>query len=94
MPGGSAHPGYTLERWDRATGTWRPATLRIANDALPYTLYKGGNPLAKNAVATHRYRLRAATGAPPGPNPVLIGLIDTDADTRVFSTSLAQSTVG
>jgi hypothetical protein len=48
----------------------------------------------KNAVVTHRYRLRAATGSPPGTNPILNGLIDTDADTRVFSTSLAQSTIG
>ncbi|MFG2836949.1 hypothetical protein ACGFZH_20495 [Streptomyces zaomyceticus] len=92
-PGGSAHPGYILERWDQATGTWRPATLRIANDTLPYAFHEGGTPLAKNEVATHRYRLRAATGAPSGPNPILISLIDTDTDARVFYASLPQSTL-
>ncbi|MFG3404047.1 hypothetical protein [Streptomyces sp. NPDC048142] len=94
MPGGSVYPGYTLERRDRASGAWRPATLRIANDAYPYTLYTGGSSLAKNAVATHRYRLRALDGAPPGPNPIMISLIDTDADTRAGYSSLPQTTLG
>ncbi|MFD7321377.1 hypothetical protein ACFV9D_09825 [Streptomyces sp. NPDC059875] len=93
MPGGSAHPAYTLERWDRATGTWRPATLRIANDAFPYALYEGGTPLAKDAAPTYRYRVRALTGAPPGPNPVLVSLIDTDTDTRASYASLPQTTL-
>ncbi|WP_338677632.1 hypothetical protein V1460_35160 [Streptomyces sp. SCSIO 30461] len=94
MPGASANPAYILESWDPTTGTWRSVTLRIANDALPHALLKGGTPLARSAVATHRYRLRAESGAPPGPNPILIGLIDTDVDAPVDSTSLAQSTVG
>ncbi|WP_137992020.1 hypothetical protein [Streptomyces vilmorinianum] len=93
MPGGTADPAYVLERWDGSTGTWRAATLRIANDAYPHTLYTGGTPLPKNGVSTHRYRVRAPTGAPPGPNPILISLIDTDTDTRVRHTSLPQTTL-
>ncbi|WNF27970.1 hypothetical protein RI138_14675 [Streptomyces sp. C11-1] len=93
MPGTTANPAYTLERWDAAAGTWRAATLRIANDVFPYTLYTGGTPLAKDAASTHRYRVRALTGAPAGPNPILISLIDTDADTRVYSTSLSHTTL-
>ncbi|WP_406065377.1 hypothetical protein OG462_39075 [Streptomyces sp. NBC_01077] len=92
MPGGTAGPAYVLEGWDRSTGTWRTATLRLANDAYPYALYTGGTPLAKNAVSTLRYRVRASAGAPSGPNPILISLIDTDTDVRAHHTSLPQKT--
>ncbi|MEV6332757.1 hypothetical protein [Streptomyces sp. NPDC051909] len=93
MPGATADPAYRLERWDGSAGIWRPATLRVANDTFPYALYTGGTALAEDAVVTHRYRIRAASGAPPGPNPIMIGLIDTDADTRVQRSSLPQTTV-
>ncbi|WP_370410298.1 hypothetical protein [Streptomyces fradiae] len=93
MPGATADPAYRLERWDASAGTWRAATLRIANDVYPYELATGGTALAKDAVVTHRYRIRAATGAASGPNPLMIGLIDTDADTRVQRASLPQTTL-
>ncbi|MFG2333581.1 hypothetical protein ACGFMM_28705 [Streptomyces sp. NPDC048604] len=94
MPGGSGGPGYALERWDGAAGTWRSATLRLANDAYPYAMHTGGTPLSRDEASTRRYRLRALTGAAPGPNPVMISLIDTDADTRASYVSLPQTTLG
>ncbi|WP_327375146.1 hypothetical protein OG393_14990 [Streptomyces sp. NBC_01216] len=94
VPGAPEHPGYTLERWDPAAGIWRAAALRFANDAYPYALYQGGAPLARNAVLTHRYRVRALAGAPAGPNPLLVSLVDTDADARLYYGSVPQTTLG
>lgn len=71
--------GFTLERWDRATGTWRREELRIANDVLPYSSYAGGFPLARDAVRTERYRLRALDAGPTGSTPLMVNLIDTGA---------------
>lgn len=71
--------GFTLERWDRTTGAWRREELRIANDALPYSSYAGGFALARDAVRTERYRLRALDAGPTGSTPLTVNLIDTDA---------------
>ncbi|WP_274557879.1 hypothetical protein [Streptomyces spiramyceticus] len=75
---GSGEP-FVLEHWDDAAGAWRRTELRIANDAMPYGQYEGGAPLARNAVRTERYRLRAAPAGPTGSTPVMVHLIDTDA---------------
>ncbi|MFB7171468.1 hypothetical protein ACFCYM_11685 [Streptomyces sp. NPDC056254] len=73
-------PGFLLERFDPASGTWRSAELRVANDAKPLSLFTGGGPLAREAVRTERYRLRATAGGPTGSSPVVVSFIDTDAD--------------
>ncbi|MDH2387602.1 hypothetical protein QCN29_02125 [Streptomyces sp. HNM0663] len=72
-------PGFVLERWDRAAGVWRAQELRIANDAMPHWLYEGGEPLARDAVRTERFRLRAGTAVATGSTPLMIYAIDTDA---------------
>ncbi|MFG2709990.1 hypothetical protein ACGFX2_05425 [Streptomyces goshikiensis] len=71
--------GFVLERRDPTTGAWRPAGLRIANDQQPYGLSTGGAALARDAVRTERFRLRATAGGPTGSSPVMISAIDTDA---------------
>ncbi|MEU9160829.1 hypothetical protein AB0D29_11255 [Streptomyces sp. NPDC048424] len=76
-------PGFLLERLDQASGTWRPADFRIANDVKPVSLYTGGGPLAREAVRVERYRLRATAGGPTGSSPVVVSFIDTDADREV-----------
>ncbi|MEU9088369.1 hypothetical protein [Streptomyces sp. NPDC048357] len=76
-------PGFLLERLDQASGTWRPADFRIANDVKPLSLYTGGGPLAREAVRVERYRLRATTGGPTGSSPVVVSFIDTDTDRAV-----------
>ncbi|WCD90463.1 hypothetical protein KPP03845_106891 [Streptomyces xanthophaeus] len=76
-------PGFRLERFDRASGTWHPATLRIAGDEKPASLYTGGAPLARDAVRVERYRLRATVGGPTGSSPLMVSFIDTDADRQV-----------
>ncbi|MFI8104774.1 hypothetical protein [Streptomyces sp. NPDC086023] len=91
MPGGTG--GWVLERWDRAAGSWRHADLRIANDVMPPSMYAGGSPLARDAVSVRRYRLRAETGAAPGPNPLMVSLIDTAHDTRHSYAYLPQTTL-
>ncbi|MFD9500456.1 hypothetical protein [Streptomyces sp. NPDC060035] len=80
-PGAERPPqdGFTLERWDGATGTWRREELRIANDALPYSSYAGGFRLARDAERTERYRLRALDAGPTGSTPLMVNLIDTGA---------------
>ncbi|MEV7445493.1 hypothetical protein AB0O22_30905 [Streptomyces sp. NPDC091204] len=76
-------PGFLLERLDQASGTWRPADFRIANDVKPLPLYTGGGPLAREAVRVERYRLRATAGGPTGSSPVVVSFVDTDADREV-----------
>ncbi|MFB6821489.1 hypothetical protein ACFCXA_07845 [Streptomyces virginiae] len=76
-------PGFLLERFDPASGSWRPATLRIANDTAPLSLYSGGSPLAREAVRTERYRLSATAGGPTGSSPLVVSFVDTDADSEV-----------
>lgn len=77
--GAGGGPGFLLERFDPASGSWRPADFRIANDAKPPSLFSGGGPLAREAVRTERYRLRATAGGPAGSSPVVVSFIDTDA---------------
>ncbi|MER6450057.1 hypothetical protein [Streptomyces venezuelae] len=81
--GAGSGPGFLLERFDGASGGWRPADFRIANDAKPPALFSGGSPLAREAVRTERYRLRATAGGPTGSSPVVVSFIDTDADGEV-----------
>ncbi|MFF4423058.1 hypothetical protein ACFY04_20140 [Streptomyces sp. NPDC001549] len=81
--GAGSGPGFLLERFDPASGSWRPADFRIANDAKPPSLFSGGSPLAREAVRTERYRLRATAGGPTGSSPVVVSFIDTDADSVV-----------
>ncbi|MFF4009484.1 hypothetical protein [Streptomyces sp. NPDC001717] len=76
-------PGFLLERLDAASGAWRPADLRIANDVKPLSLFTGGAPLAREAVRVERYRMRATAGGPTGSSPVIVSFIDTDADREV-----------
>ncbi|MFF3690074.1 hypothetical protein [Streptomyces sp. NPDC002187] len=99
--GGPAVPqnGMVLERRDPATGVWRALELRVANDALPPSLHKGGAPLAKDAVRTERYRIRATKSGPVVSMPLMITAVDTTAGQgasydRVFEarTSLTVST--
>lgn len=78
--GTGSGPGFLLERFDPASGSWRPADFRVANDAKPPSQYSGGGPLARGAVRTERYRLRATAGGPTGSSPVVVSFIDTDAD--------------
>ncbi|WP_328398381.1 hypothetical protein OHS70_17005 [Streptomyces sp. NBC_00390] len=91
--------GMVLERRDPATGAWRAVELRVANDALPPSLHKGGAPLAKDAVRTERYRIRATKGGPAVSMPLMITAVDTTAGQgtsydRAFAarTSLTVST--
>uniref|UniRef100_A0AAU2K2X2 Lipoprotein n=1 Tax=Streptomyces sp. NBC_00049 TaxID=2903617 RepID=A0AAU2K2X2_9ACTN len=76
-------PGFVLERLDKASGSWRPAEFRIANDAKPASLFTGGGALARDAVRVERYRMRATAGGPTGSSPVVVSFIDTDADRAV-----------
>ncbi|MCX5174789.1 hypothetical protein [Streptomyces virginiae] len=76
-------PGFLLERFDPASGSWRPADFRIANDTEPLSLFSGGSPLAREAVRTERYRLSATAGGPTGSSPVVVSFIDTDAASEV-----------
>ncbi|MFB7252791.1 hypothetical protein [Streptomyces nojiriensis] len=78
--GTGSGPGFLLERFDPASGSWRPADFRIANDVKPPSQFSGGGPLAREAVRTERYRLRATAGGPTGSSPVVVSFIDTDAD--------------
>ncbi|MFJ5807606.1 hypothetical protein [Streptomyces sp. NPDC093093] len=80
-PGDTPGPAraFVLEHRDPATGTWRPAELRVANDFKPYALLSGGAPLARDAVRTEHYRLRATATGPTGSSPVVVDAIDTDA---------------
>ncbi|MEV7420696.1 hypothetical protein AB0O40_36300, partial [Streptomyces sp. NPDC089919] len=95
MPDGGPGPGYVLERWDPADKAWQSVRLRIANDVLPYESVKGGTPLKREAVSARRYRLRALAGAPAGPNPLMLDLVDTDTHTTPTAhTSLPQTTLG
>ncbi|MFG2982081.1 hypothetical protein ACGFYQ_12620 [Streptomyces sp. NPDC048258] len=73
-------PGFLLERFDQASGTWRAAALRIANDHMPESMFTGGGPLAREGVRVERYRLRATAGGPTGSSPLVVSFIDTDAD--------------
>ncbi|MFF0214362.1 hypothetical protein [Streptomyces vinaceus] len=75
---GPATP-FVLERRDPATGAWRAADLRIAADAKPAHLHTGGTALARDAVRTERYRLRATATGPTGSSPLMVYAIDTDA---------------
>ncbi|MFJ3175442.1 hypothetical protein ACIPJK_32360 [Streptomyces roseus] len=77
LPGPDA--SFVLERRDPATGAWHAAELRIATDAKPAHLYTGGDPLARDAVRTERYRLRATATGPTGSSPLLVYAIDADA---------------
>ncbi|MFD9100089.1 hypothetical protein ACFVZN_03325 [Streptomyces virginiae] len=87
-------PGFLLERFDRASGTWRPAELRVANDAKPLSLFTGGGPLARGAVRIERYRLRATAGGPTGSSPVVVSFIDTDADREAAAHVLLGHSTG
>ncbi|MCT7351259.1 hypothetical protein N4P33_03620 [Streptomyces sp. 15-116A] len=71
--------GLVLERRDPATGAWRRADMRVANDVFPHYLYPDGTPLAREAARVERYRLRALDEAPTGSTPFLIRLVDTSA---------------
>ncbi|MFE5542131.1 hypothetical protein ACFQ7O_38250 [Streptomyces sp. NPDC056485] len=77
LPGPAAP--FVLEHRDPATGAWRAADLRIATDAKPAHLYTGGAALARDAVRTERYRLRATATGPTGSSPLVVYAIDTDA---------------
>ncbi|MFB7463505.1 hypothetical protein ACFCZ1_08350 [Streptomyces sp. NPDC056224] len=78
LPGSG--PGFLLERFDQASGSWRAAALRIANDRMPEAMYTGGGPLAREGVRVERYRLRATAGGPAGSSPLVVSFIDTDTD--------------
>ncbi|MEV8533737.1 hypothetical protein [Streptomyces sp. NPDC051211] len=84
--------GFVLERRDPASGAWRTVELRIANDVMPYWLLRGGTPLARDAVRTEKFRLRALTAGPTGSTPLMVSLVDTDAHGRVGSLSLQHTT--
>ncbi|MEW2137960.1 hypothetical protein AB0892_15395 [Streptomyces sp. NPDC005409] len=73
-------PGFLLERFDPASGAWRPAALRVANDAKSPAGFTGGAPLARETVRVERYRLSATAGGPTGSTPVMVSFIDTDGD--------------
>ncbi|MEU9148452.1 hypothetical protein [Streptomyces sp. NPDC048349] len=72
-------PGFLLERFDAASGAWRPAALRIATDHMPESMFTGGGALAREGVRVERYRLRATAGGPAGSSPLVVAFIDTDA---------------
>ncbi|MBT2540220.1 hypothetical protein J7E99_05775 [Streptomyces sp. ISL-44] len=73
-------PGFLLERFDAASGTWRAAALRVANDHMPESMFTGGGPLVREGVRVERYRLRATAGGATGSSPLVVSFIDTDAD--------------
>ncbi|MFJ3204338.1 hypothetical protein [Streptomyces sp. NPDC086989] len=75
---GPATP-FVLEHLDPATGAWRSVDLRMATDVMPAGLYGGGAALARDAVRTERYRLRATATGPTGSSPLMVYAIDTDA---------------
>ncbi|MFE2147339.1 hypothetical protein ACFXA3_37375 [Streptomyces sp. NPDC059456] len=84
LPGGPGDlPGpatpFVLEHRDPATGAWRSVALRTATDVKPAGLYEGGAALARDAVRTERYRLRATAAGPTGSSPLMVYAIDTDA---------------
>lgn len=82
--GAGGGSGFLLERFDPASGSWRPAAdFRVANDVKPPSQFSGGGPLAREAVRTERYRLRATAGGPTGSSPLVVSFIDTDADGEV-----------
>ncbi|MEU4358113.1 hypothetical protein [Streptomyces virginiae] len=87
-------PGFLLERFDRTSGIWRSAELRVANDAKPLSLFTGGEPLARGAVRIERYRLRATAGGPAGSSPVVMSFIDTDADREAAAHVLLGHSTG
>ncbi|THA86902.1 hypothetical protein [Streptomyces sp. A0592] len=87
-------PGFLLERFDRASGAWRPAELRIANDAGPLSLFTGGGPLAREAVRVERYRMRATADGPTGSTPVVVSFVDTDTDREVAAHVLLGHSTG
>ncbi|MEV6676985.1 hypothetical protein AB0N09_08960 [Streptomyces erythrochromogenes] len=87
-------PGFLLERFDRTAGAWRPAELRVANDALPLSLYTGGGPLAREAVRVERYRLRATADGPTGSTPVVVSFVDTDTDREAAAHVLLGHSTG
>ncbi|MFJ6793379.1 hypothetical protein [Streptomyces sp. NPDC091268] len=78
--GAAPEAAFVLERFDAASGTWRAAALRIANDRAPESLHPDGTPLAREAVRVERYRLRASAGGPAGSTPLMVYFVDTDAD--------------
>ncbi|MCY0941108.1 hypothetical protein [Streptomyces antarcticus] len=78
--GPGAGPGFALERREPASGAWRPAALRVANDRMPPSLFTGGSALAVGEVRVERYRLEANAAGPAGSTPVVVSFIDTDAD--------------
>ncbi|MFC9292835.1 hypothetical protein ACFTWH_29880 [Streptomyces sp. NPDC057011] len=91
LPAGG--PGFVLERFDQASGSWRAAALRVANDHMPASMHTGGTALARDGVRVERYRLRATAGGPAGSTPLMVSFIDTDADREVVShVVLAHST--
>lgn len=65
-PGDTPGPArsFVLEHQDPATGTWRPAELRVANDLKPYALLSGGAPWPATPSAPS-----ATACAPPPPAP-------------------------
>ncbi|MFF9978204.1 hypothetical protein [Streptomyces erythrochromogenes] len=87
-------PGFLLERFDPASGAWRPAELRVANDTRPLSLYTGGGPLAREAVRVERYRLRATAGGPTGSTPVVVSFVDTDTDREAAAHVLLGHSTG
>ncbi|MGW6614670.1 hypothetical protein ACWGA0_14580 [Streptomyces erythrochromogenes] len=87
-------PGFLLERYDRTSGAWHPAELRVANDAGPLSLYTGGGPLARDAVRVERYRLRATAGGPTGSTPVVVSFVDTDTDREAAAHVLLGHSTG
>lgn len=93
-PGGppAVGPGFVLERFDAASGTWRAAELRVANDRMPESVYTGGAALARDGVRVERYRLRATAGGPAGSSPLMVSFIDTDADRRAAAQVLLPHT--
>ncbi|MFV0134634.1 hypothetical protein ACLGIH_15585 [Streptomyces sp. HMX87] len=77
--GSAPSNGLVLERRDPATGAWRRADLRVANDVRPHHLHPDGTPLARDASRVERYRLRATAAGPAGSTSLLIRLVDTAA---------------
>ncbi len=87
-----AQDGFVLQRWDAASGSWRDEKLRIANDYMPPHMYTGGSSLARDAVRTVRYRLRALEQGPAGSTPLMVTLVDTERDAQVSYHSLPHTT--
>lgn len=71
--------GFTLERRDPASGTWKAVELRVANDVQPHYLFSGGAPLAKETLRRERYRISAGDAGPTGSTALMIRLVDTTA---------------